>query len=124
MVESRKNIIESLHSVRSLKHKHERWKNIFIKTSGEKAFQECVNYYDELTEKLNEKIVTLPIGFRYIGVFYIKNSYAYEVEFTKYEGTLYVREDLISWEIEKGRKGHEPFLNRYVYLAIFLIHSF
>ena len=63
------------------------------------------------------------MGFRYAGTFYIKKPYSTEIEFEKYEGTLYMREDLVSWKIEEGRKGHEPFLNRFIYRESFVSSS-
>tara|TARA_B110000908_G_C10143263_1_gene397812 strand:+ start:513 stop:947 length:435 start_codon:yes stop_codon:yes gene_type:complete len=120
MLGSRKNTLEHLKAVYSLKNKHEKLKNIFVNASGEQSFQQCLNYHDELIQKFKEKLTIMPIGFRYTGTFYIKKSYSLELEFVKYDGTLYMREDLVSWEIESGRNGNEPFLNRFVYREPFL----
>ena len=120
MQHSRKNALESLRSVYVLKNKHEKLKNSFISLTGEAPFQQCIKYYNELIDKLKDQINVLPIGFRYVGIFYIKKSYTLELEFVKYEGSLYMREDLVSWEIEKGRNGNESYLNRFVYREPFL----
>lgn len=64
---------------------------------------------------MKEKINTLPIGFRYEGIFYIKIPYTVETKFNKYDGSLFMREDLVSWKIESSGNGNESFYNRSIY---------
>tara|TARA_B110000091_G_scaffold188887_1_gene210998 strand:- start:1327 stop:1776 length:450 start_codon:yes stop_codon:yes gene_type:complete len=115
MHNSRKNTIDALHSALFLKNRHEQLKEIFSNLTGEKSYKETIKYYDDLIISLKEKINTLPIGFRYEGIFYIKIPYTVETKFNKYDGSLFMREDLVSWKIESGGNGNESFYNRYIY---------
>lgn len=123
MQDTRKNTLETLDAVYHLKNKHHRFKNDFVSLLGEESFNHSIHYYDDLIEKLKIKVNSLPVGFRYTGIFYIKKPYSTEISFEKYEGRLYMREDLVSWKIEEGRKGNEPFLNRFVYREPFVSSS-
>jgi hypothetical protein len=69
---------------------------------GQQEYERTIQHYDKLIEKLTEELLSLPIGYRYKGVFYIKNSYTLPATFEKCEGVVYLREDLVSWQIEEG----------------------
>ena len=58
----------------------------------------------------------MPIGYRYTAVFYIKNSYSSAPStFTKCDGVVFMREDLVSWQIEKGTESPDPSYHRNIY---------
>jgi len=64
-----------------------------------------------LTELLTKAQKSLPIGYRYTGPFYIKQC----EQFIKYDGVLFMRENLVSWIIEKGTDRHDPCYHRNIF---------
>lgn len=54
----------------------------------------------------------MPIGFRYTGTFYTKNSYTIPPTFEKHEGAVYMREDLMSWQIEEEETENQGYTYR------------
>ena len=64
-----------------------------------------------LIEFLTKEQKALPIGYRYTGPFYIKQL----EQFTKYNGVLFMREDLVSWIIEQGIDRHDLCYHRNIF---------
>ena len=79
------------------------------------AYEQTIKHYDKVITNLNEELLLLPIGYRYTGIFYIKNSYTVPATFEKHDGVVYLREDLVSWQIEKGLERPDPSLRRNIY---------
>jgi hypothetical protein len=65
----------------------------------------------ELIELLTKEQKALPIGYRYTGPFYIKQC----DQFIKYDGVLFMRENLVSWIIEQGTDRHDPCYHRNIF---------
>jgi hypothetical protein len=64
-----------------------------------------------LIELLTKEQKALPIGYRYTGPFYIKQF----EQFTKYDGVLFMRENLVSWIIEQGTDRHDLCYHRNIF---------
>ena len=68
--------------------------------------------------KLTEEMQSLPIGYRYVGTIYLKKPYAVPIQFEQIEGSAFMREDLISWQIEpfdSTKKQHYASYFRTIY---------
>ena len=102
MIKSIKYINSLMCNVKSLKSKYEDLKKEIIGLTSQQEYEQTLQHYDKLITKFKDELLTLPIGYRYTGVFYIKNSLTIPAVFEKYDGVVYLREDLISWQIEKG----------------------
>lgn len=99
-----------------LKNKHEYLQKEFISVSGQESYDLTMKYYDGLIGKLAQEIESLPIGYRFTGIFYVKISYRSTTELEEVEGSAFMREDLVSWMIEAGLSIH----NQYYYRDIFI----
>ena len=100
---SRKDISSLKYTISSIKNRYEYIKKEVIETTTEEEYAKTLEHYDQLLDKFTQKLISLPIGFRYNGVFYIKRSYpVVPATFDRYEGVVYMREDLVSWQIEEG----------------------
>lgn len=99
LTRNRKEVQSLIHSMAFLKDRNTFWCDEFIRLRGEKGYQALLGIYDEMIEKLSQERDAMPIGFRYSGTFYIKKPYTTPTVFEKVEGSAYMREDLISWDI-------------------------
>ena len=97
---NRKQVKELINSLRSLRDRHEYWKNEFIELVGEQGFSELTKIYNQAIDKLIQEKKSLPVGYRYTGRFYIKKPYSIPVQYEMIDGAAFMREDLISWRIE------------------------
>ena len=102
MSNSRKYIDSLISSVKFIKNKYDYIKKEVVRLTGENEYEKTMKHYDKLLSILNQELVSLPIGFRYTGTFYIRNSYTIPATFEKHDGVVYLREDLVSWQIEEG----------------------
>ncbi len=102
MSKSRRFVSDLLSSIKFLKNKYEYAQKEIIRLMSQDEYEQTIKHYDKLIERLNDELLSLPIGYRYKGVFYIKNTYTIPITFEKHEGVIYMREDLVSWQIEQG----------------------
>jgi hypothetical protein len=99
-----KNRTELLSLIRSLEYIKERYVYIgkdIIPLSTQKKYDQVLEHYNQLIQTLTEELNALPIGYRYTGTYYLKKPYTIPAEFEKCKGSLYMRENLVSWQIEK-----------------------
>lgn len=64
-------------------------------------------YYQSLKvclERIDEDIKKLPVGHRYTGTYYVRKPHTIPVEAGKYEGSAFMREDLVTWKHEEEGK--------------------
>ena len=87
-------------SMRSLKQRYESFEKDLIGLVGQDAYQQTIKHYDDVIAKLTDEMQILPTGYRYTGTFYLKVPYVVPTGWEKIEGSAFMREDLISWEIE------------------------
>ena len=102
MIKSRKYVNTLLSSIQSLKRKYEYEQKDIVKLTSDQDYQQTINHFNSLITKLSEELSSLPIGYRYQGKYFLKKPYSISVIFTEHDGALYMREDLISWQIESG----------------------
>ena len=115
-MQSRKYVNALIYSIKFLKNRYEYTSNDIQRVTSKAEYEQTIQHFDKLIANLNEELKTLPIGFRYTGVFYVKNSYSgVPTSFTKCEGVVYMREDLVSWQIEKGTQTPDPSYHRNIY---------
>ena len=99
---NRKKVSDKLHGLKHLKEMHKSFEKELIRVSGIDSYQQMAAYYDDVIQKLQEEKYSLPIGHRYTGTFYVKVPYTIPTEFKKVEGSAFMKESLVSWEIENG----------------------
>jgi hypothetical protein len=68
-----------------------------------------------LISKLSNEVQSLPIGYRYTGIFYLKKPYVLPATFEKYSGVIFMREDLISWHIESGTERQDYSYHQHIF---------
>lgn len=103
-----KYVKEDLKRIIWIKDKCKYLNRELIRLSGEEDYNKTLQYFDNAIAKLETEIKQLPIGYKYVGTFYIKKPYTPTLEFEKIEGSAYQREDLISWTItrEDGKEDY------------------
>lgn len=110
MKKSRAYITRLLNNLKTLKSNYEG----ILKDSATVVNIENLKSIDPflaLTELLTKAQKSLPIGYRYTGPFYIKQCEQY----IKHDGVLFMRENLVSWIIEKGTDRHDPCYHRNIF---------
>jgi hypothetical protein len=79
------------------------WKKESIQPfTTKKAYNEFISYIDNLVVQAQKELDSIPLGYRYTGTFYLKRAYSIPAESIKVTGTMYMREDLVSWKIEES----------------------
>ena len=114
-MQSRKHIDATVSSIEFVKSRYESVSKDIQRVTSPEEYDQTIKHFDKLISNLNEELKSLPIGYRYTGVFYIKNSYTIPATFEKYDGVVFMREDLISWQIEKGTERPDPSYHRNIY---------
>lgn len=112
---SRKNTINLISNIKFLKNRYEYNQQEIERLTSKGEYQQIIQHYDKLIEKLNQELSSLPIGFRYKGVFYTKSIWLSQPKFERHEGVVYMREDLISWQIEEGLERADYSYHRNIY---------
>ena len=114
-MQNRKHIYSTILNIESLKRKYEYAAKDIIRATSQDEYEQTIKHYDKLIANLNKELFLLPIGYRYTGVFYIKNSYNIPATFEKHEGVVFMREDLVSWQIEEGLERQDLSCRRNIY---------
>jgi hypothetical protein len=86
-----------------------------ISLSNQAEYNLAVEHYDNLIIALKKHIQTLPIGYRYTGIYYLKKPYTMPPEFEEGSGSLYMKENLVSWQIETDPGVHDSPYYRAVF---------
>lgn len=102
MNKSLKYTRENLSSIKWLMGRHEHFEKEFVRLMGQQAYEQTKQFYREVIAKLSEEMQQLPIGYIYTGIFYLKTPYIVPIQFEKIQGSAFMREDLISWQIESN----------------------
>ena len=112
---SRKQVLNLLSNVKALKTRYEHLYKELAYLIPPQEHQQSIKNYDRIIEQLTEELKTLPVGFRYKGTFYLKNSYKFPATFEQHDGVVYMREDLMSWQIEQGLERSDCSYHRNIY---------
>ena len=110
MQKSRTNSINLLTTIKYSKDRYVYMEKDIISLSNQAEYNRVVEHYDNLIMALTKHIQALPIGYRYTGIYYLKKPYTMPAEFEEGSGSLYMKENLVSWQIEK-----EPGVCDYAY---------
>ena len=102
MEPNRKYIDNLLSKVTDLKQQYKYSEKDLIRLSSQIEYEQIIQHFEQLIAKLTKELMALPIGHRYSGTFYLKKPYSIPAVFEKYDGSLLMREGLISWQPEKG----------------------
>ena len=96
----RKELNSYVKQLQSLLRTHDYNKDTLVETSGQEAFEAYQAYIESAIEKCKAEIKKLPIGHRYTGKYFVKKPYTSPAEYECVEGSLFMREDLITWQRE------------------------
>ena len=96
----RKRASQGIYDLGMLLKKLDEHKKEIIRLSSEQSYKMQVKAFEGEKEKLEALIKTQPTGHRYTGTFYVKDTYKTPVVYEKVEGSIFMREDLIKWQIE------------------------
>ena len=111
----RREIINLLASIKSVRQRYVYLEKTIVPLSSQAEYERTLQHYDHLITALTEDVKAQPIGYKYTGTYYLKKPYALPVEFEKCSGTLFMREDLVSWQIEKGPGSYDYTYYRAVF---------
>ena len=110
MRKTRKAVVNLLTSIKNAKEHYKSMEKDILSLSSQVDYNRSVNHYDYLMTALEKELATFPIGYRYTGIYYLKKPYTMPPEFIEGTGSLYMQENLVSWQIEK-----EPGVCEYPY---------
>ena len=114
-MQSRKYLYSTISSIKFLKSRYEIVSKDIQRVTSKEEYDQTIEHLDKLITNLNKELISLPIGYRYAGIFYIKNSYSIPATFEKHEGMVFLREDLVSWQIESGLERPDFSYHRNIY---------
>jgi hypothetical protein len=101
-------------SIKSLTERYECLREDIINFVSIEDYEKTVELFKKLKKNIKEALDIMPIGYEYSGVFYLKIPLVTPAKFEKYEGKLFMREDLICWRITEGKIIHH-YKNYYRY---------
>lgn len=100
MKKTRTNLRNLLTSIKYIQEAYVTKEKDIIGLSNQVEYDRTIKHYDDLITTLTKELQTLPIGYRYTGTYFLKKSYTMPPEFEEHSGSLYMRENLVSWQIE------------------------
>ena len=115
MKKTRTNLINLRTNVKYMKDAYASKEKDIIEFSEQAEYDRTIKHYDDLIASLTKEIQMLPIGYRYTGTYYLKKPYTMPPEFEEHIGSLFMRENLVSWQVEK-----EPGKYEYSYYRLVL----
>ena len=71
-----------------------------MRLGNQEHYDKTKKFYADVIAKLLAEMRSLPLGRRCSGTFYIRKPYSIAIAFQKIEGSAFMREDLVSWQIE------------------------
>ncbi len=102
MQKTRADITTLLMSIKHTKERYMYLEKEIISVSTQAEYDRTVDHYDQLILALTKELHALPIGYRYTGPYYLKKPYTMPPEFEEGSGSLYMKENLVSWQTETG----------------------
>ncbi len=109
MVGERKRLREKIYSLNNLLHTVQVMQPTLAEYATESDAQQMVTTIQLAMRRLQAKITDLPLGHRFTGTYYLREPYSNPVRITKIQGSAYLREDLVSWEVEPDGKPSERY---------------
>jgi len=114
---SRYRLQETRQRVQNLVEKLGYYEKEFVALSGQKGYDANKKYYANLISKAEKEMKALPIGHRYTGTFYIRVTYSFPAEYERIDGSVFMQEHLVSWNIE-GEAGRNHGYQRVIYKSV------
>jgi hypothetical protein len=99
-IAQRKNTKTNIESLNRISYLLDYNKETLLSESSESSFNNASDYVKSIVAKLEDRKDKLPIGHRYTGTFYVRKPYTIPYEAIKIKGSVFMREDLVSWAIE------------------------
>ncbi len=109
MVGERKRLREKIYSLNNLLHTVQVMQPTLVEYVSEPDAEHIVTTVQKAMQQLQAKIINLPLGHRFTGTYYLREPYSNPVRITKIEGSAYLREDLVSWEVEPDGQPSERY---------------
>ena len=100
MTAQRKNIKNDIETLDRILWLFKYKKDAFIGASSGSEYDKTIDYVKGIMDKLKDERQKLPIGYRYTGTFYLKKPYTIPSKAVKIKGSIFMREDLVSWVVE------------------------
>ena len=96
----KKRARDNYQRIESLKSKLIDLEKSLIALGSESDYQGTLAFFDRVLTKLKKEIKAMPSGYRYTGVFYIRKPYLMPPVYERHDGSIFQKEDLVSWQIE------------------------
>jgi len=100
----RKKVIDTINGISFLLERHQHNSEELIRLLGAKEYKQISDLYNKAIAKLKKEKYALPIGHRYTGTFYVKKPYTMPTAYDEITGSVFMREDLVSWKVEDVEK--------------------
>lgn len=101
MKKTHSNISELLTKIKKIKERTLSTEKELVSILSNKAeYDQIIAHYDHVITDLEKELKNQPIGYRYTGDYYLKKPYVMPAEFIKGSGSLFMRENLSSWQVE------------------------
>lgn len=97
-MQSRKYLYSTISSIEFVRARYEIASKDIQRVTSKEEYDQAIKHFDTLIANLNKELKSLPVGYRYTGIFYIKNSYTIPATFEKHDGVVFMREDLVRHE--------------------------
>ena len=114
MIGERKRLKEDVYRLESLLRNLGYTKELLVSLKGDESFEQHQAYLESAIDDCKKKAQELPIGHRYTGKFFVKKPYTIPAEYECHEGSLFMREDLVTWQREIEGEQYQPW-QRVVY---------
>ena len=95
----KKEIDLTISAIDRVKRELTRKETEILNISEEGVYREKIEYLTSLIKKCERKKKKLPLGHVFKGTFYINRPYAVPQETIKINGSAYMREDLVTWQL-------------------------
>jgi len=97
---TRTGLINLISSIQHIKERYIAISKDVLSVSKQAKFEQTLAHYDQLLAEATKELHARPIGYRYTGVYYLKKPYMIPPVFEKHSGSLYMQENLVSWQIQ------------------------
>tara|TARA_R110002167_G_scaffold116781_1_gene292202 strand:+ start:2432 stop:2848 length:417 start_codon:yes stop_codon:yes gene_type:complete len=116
MLQQRKKANSDCYNIGTLKRTLKYIKDRLVDLSNEAEYEKISSYFEKAELKLREQIKEMPLGHKFTGTFYLKKPYSIEPVSIKVIGSAFIKEDLVSWQIETDDESiHSQGYHRAVY---------
>ncbi len=93
--------VSNLHSMlRMLKYNQA----ILVEKAGQAEYEQIHHTLSNVVTELEKEVKELPVGHRYTGTFYLRNTYTIPHTIKEITGSAFMREDLVSWILKSEDK--------------------